>query len=81
MEENYRKPKPKPKGRTASKPYSLDFSLISAESRAEFLSRLLDQTPNLGETLTQNDYDLFVDYVCCGIGAEESQNPKPKSSV
>lgn len=77
MEENYNKPKRRP----TSKPYSLDFSLVSAESRAEFLSRLLDQTPNLAESLTQNDYDLFVDYLCCGIGTEESQNPKPKSSV
>lgn len=77
MEENYNKPRRRP----ASKPYSLDFNLISAESRTEFLSRLLSETPNLGETLTQNDYDLFVDYICCGIGVEESQNPKPKSSV
>ena len=86
MEENYSKPKPKPKpnrtaGRTTSKPYSLDFSLVSAESRTEFLSRLLDENPNLAENLTQNDYDLFVDYICCGIGLEEAQSPKPKSSV
>ena len=48
MQENYNKPKRRP----TSKPYSLDFSLVSAESRAEFLSRLLDQTPNLAENLT-----------------------------
>ena len=48
MEENYNKPRRRP----ASKPYSLDFNLISAESRTEFLSRLLDQTPNLAENLT-----------------------------
>lgn len=79
MQENYNKNnlKPKPKG----KAYSLDFSLVSAESRTEFLSRLLDENPHLGETLTQNDYDLFVDYLCCGIGSEEAQNSKPKSSV
>lgn len=86
MQEDYNKTKSKPKpnrtaGRTASKPYSLDFSLTSAESRTQFLSRLLSENPNLAENLTQNDYDLFVDYICCGIGAEESQNPKPKSSV
>ena len=86
MQEDYNKTKSKPKpnrtaGRTASKPYSLDFSLTSAESRTEFLSRLLSENPNLTQNLTQNDYDLFVDYICCGIGAEESQNPKPKSSV
>ena len=77
MQENYNKPG----RRTIGKPYSLDFSLASAESRTEFLSRLLSENPNLAENLTQNDYDLFVDYICCGIGAEESQNPKPKSSV
>lgn len=50
MQEDYNKtkPKPKPKG----KAYSLDFSLVSAESRTEFLSRLLDENPHLGETLT-----------------------------
>ena len=77
MQENYNKPG----RRTIGKPYSLDFSLASAESRTKFLSRLLSENPNLAENLTQNDYDLFVDYICCGIGAEESQNPKPKSSV
>lgn len=48
MEENYNRPKSKPR----TKSYSLDFNLISAESRTEFLSRLLDQTPNLAENLT-----------------------------
>lgn len=55
MEENYSKPKPKPNrtaGRTTSKPYSLDFSLVSAESRTEFLSRLLDENSNLAQNLT-----------------------------
>ena len=57
MEKNYNIPKPKPKpnrtaGRTASKPYSLDFSLASAGSRTEFLSRLLSENPNLTENLT-----------------------------
>ena len=77
MQEDYNKTKPKPKG----KAYSLDFSLVSAESRTEFLSRLLDENSTLAQNLTQNDYDLFVDYLCCGIGPEEAQNPKPKSSV
>ena len=48
MQENYNKSKPKPKG----KAYSLDFSLASAESRTEFLSRLLSENPNLAENLT-----------------------------
>ena len=57
MQEDYNKTKSKPKpnrtaGRTASKPYSLDFNLISAESRTEFLSRLLSENPNLAENLT-----------------------------
>ena len=59
MQEDYNKTKPKPNpkpnrtaDRTASKPYSLDFNLISAESRTEFLSRLLNENPNLAENLT-----------------------------
>ena len=48
MQEDYKKPR----GRTSSKPYSLDFSLASAESRTEFLSRLLNQNPNLAQNLT-----------------------------
>lgn len=48
MQENYNKPNRRP----TSKPYSLDFSLASAESRTEFLSRLLSENPNLAENLT-----------------------------
>lgn len=48
MQEDYNKPK----RRTNGKPYSLDFSLASAESRTEFLSRLLNQNPNLTQNLT-----------------------------
>ena len=77
MQEDYNKPKSKSK----AKPYSLDFNLVDAQSRTEFLSRLLAENPHLAENLTQNDYDLFVDYICCGIGPEEIQNLKPKSSV
>lgn len=61
--------------------YKLDFGLSGAQSRTEFLARLLNENPQLSAQLTQNDFDLFVDYICCGIGAEESKNPKPKSSV
>ena len=48
MQEDYNKLKRRPTG----KPYSLDFSLTSAESRTEFLSRLLSENPNLAENLT-----------------------------
>ena len=48
MQENYNKPG----RRTIGKPYSLDFSLASAESRTEFLSRLLNENPNLTQNLT-----------------------------
>lgn len=48
MQEDYNKPKRRPTGKS----YSLDFSLASAESRTEFLSRLLNQNPNLAQNLT-----------------------------
>lgn len=35
----------------------------------------------MGAQLTTNDFDLFVDYICCGIGQEEIGKPKPKSAM
>lgn len=54
MQEDYNKnnPIPKPKPKPKGKAYSLDFSLISAKSRTEFLSRLFDENPNLAQNLT-----------------------------
>ena len=52
MQEDYNKNNPKPKPKPKGKAYSLDFSLVSAESRTEFLSRLLDENSNLAQNLT-----------------------------
>lgn len=65
----------------ASRPYKLDFSLTSEAARTDFVRNLLEEKPNLGAQLTTNDFDLFVDYICCGIGQEEIGKPKPKSAM
>lgn len=35
----------------------------------------------MAASLSPNDFDLFVDYICCGIGEEEIGKPKPKSAI
>lgn len=65
-----------------SKPqYKLDFSLTSEAARTDFVRSLLEEKPALAASLSPNDFDLFVDYICCGIGEEEIGKPKPKSAM
>ena len=65
-----------------SKPqYKLDFSLTSEAARTDFVKSLLEEKPTLAASLSPNDFDLFVDYICCGIGEEEIGKPKPKSAM